>query len=105
MLLVLARYLTDSSKEKINSIQGALRSFGIVIFPMILITQQPDSGYCLIICRTIASNALLGRNEKNLSLHLDLPTIKCNVALNHFVRFNFVCLCPLYCNKWFFNTH
>jgi len=47
MLLVLARYLTDSSKEKINSIQGALRSFGIVIFPMILITQQPDLGTAL----------------------------------------------------------
>jgi len=47
LLLVLARYLSDSSIEEINSFRGAAKSFGIVVIPMILIVQQPDLGTAL----------------------------------------------------------
>ena len=47
LLLVLARYLSDSSKEEINSCRGAAKSFGIIVIPMILIVQQPDLGTAL----------------------------------------------------------
>ncbi len=46
-LLLLARYLSGSSIEELNSLTGVAKSFGIVIIPMILIIQQPDLGTAL----------------------------------------------------------
>ena len=46
-LLLLARHLAGCSKEHVNSIRGASRSFGIAILPMILIIRQPDLGTAL----------------------------------------------------------